>query len=134
MAAPATMEEVANRLARALLKVVSSKDIPGPGRQTIEVLCDPWPVVCPRLQADLLELTYRPGEIRRASSRGGRRAARIGDSDVVDRVVCEAVRQVLEPLYEPTFHPSSHGVRPAEVATRRWPKPNSISRTATGGW
>jgi RNA-directed DNA polymerase len=27
-------------------------------------------------------------------------------------VVCEAVRQVLEPLFEPTFHPSSHGFRP----------------------
>jgi RNA-directed DNA polymerase len=33
--------------------------------------------------------------------------------DVVDRVVCEAVRQVLEPLWEPTFHPSSHGFRPS---------------------
>ena len=32
--------------------------------------------------------------------------------DVVDRVVCEAVRQVLEPLLEPTFHSSSHGFRP----------------------
>ena len=31
---------------------------------------------------------------------------------MVDRVVCEAVRQVLEPVYEPTFHPSSHGFRP----------------------
>jgi group II intron reverse transcriptase/maturase len=31
---------------------------------------------------------------------------------VVDRVVQEAVRQVLEPLYEPTFHASSHGFRP----------------------
>jgi group II intron reverse transcriptase/maturase len=30
----------------------------------------------------------------------------------VDRVVCEAVRQVLEPLWEPTFHSSSHGFRP----------------------
>jgi group II intron reverse transcriptase/maturase len=27
-------------------------------------------------------------------------------------VVQEAVRQVLEPLWEPTFHPSSHGFRP----------------------
>ena len=36
----------------------------------------------------------------------------LGVPDVVDRVVCEAVRQVLEPLYEPTFHSSSHGFRP----------------------
>ena len=27
-------------------------------------------------------------------------------------MVQDAVRQVLEPLYEPTFHPSSHGFRP----------------------
>jgi group II intron reverse transcriptase/maturase len=31
---------------------------------------------------------------------------------VVDRVVQEAVRMVLEPLYEPTFHRASHGFRP----------------------
>ena len=112
-AAPATMEEVANRLTSALLKVASNKGAPGPDGQTIEALCEQWPVVLPRLQADLLEGTYRPGEIRRAyipKAGGGQRG--LGIPDVVDRVVCEAVRQVLEPLYEPMFHPSSHGFRP----------------------
>jgi hypothetical protein len=28
----------------------------------------------------------------------------LGIPDVIDRVVQEAVRQVLEPLWEPTFH------------------------------
>jgi RNA-directed DNA polymerase len=32
--------------------------------------------------------------------------------NVTDRVVCEAVRQTLEPVWEPTFHESSHGFRP----------------------
>jgi RNA-directed DNA polymerase len=67
----------------------------------------------PRLQADLLAGTYRPGGIRRAyipKAGGGERG--LGIPDVVDRVVCEAVRQVLEPLWEPTFHSSSHGFRP----------------------
>jgi group II intron reverse transcriptase/maturase len=112
-AAPATMEEVANRLTNALLKVASNKGAPGPDGQTIEALADQWPIVLPRLQADLLAGTYRPGEIRRAfipKAGGGQRG--LGIPDVVDRVVCEAVRQVLEPLYEPTFHPSSHGFRP----------------------
>jgi retron-type reverse transcriptase len=31
---------------------------------------------------------------------------------VVDRVVAEAIRLLLEPLYEPTFHDQSHGFRP----------------------
>src|SRR6516162_8612825 len=30
----------------------------------------------------------------------------------VDRVVQQAVLQILEPIFEPTFHPSSHGFRP----------------------
>ena len=112
-AAPATMEEVAKRLTSALVKVASNKGAPGPDGQTIEALVERWPVVLPRLQADLLEGTYRPGEIRRAyisKAGGGQRG--LGIPDVVDRVVCEAVRRVLEPLWEPTFHPSSHGFRP----------------------
>ena len=113
MAAPATMEEVAKRLTSALLKVASKKGAPGPDGQTIEALCEQWPAVLPGLQADLLAGTYRPGEIRRAyipKPGGGERG--LGIPDVVDRVVCEAVRQVLEPLWEPTFHSSSHGFRP----------------------
>jgi group II intron reverse transcriptase/maturase len=112
-AAPATMEEVAKRLTDALLKVASNKGAPGPDGQTIEALLEQWPVVLPRLQADLLKGTYQPGEIRRAyipKAGGGQRG--LGIPDVIDRVVAEAVRQVLEPLWEPTFHPSSHGFRP----------------------
>src|SRR5487761_593784 len=112
-AAPVTMEEVAERLTSALLKVASNKGAPGPDGQTIEALAEQWPVVLPRLQADLRAGTYRPGEIRRSyipKPGGGQRG--LGIPDVVDRVVCEAVRQVLEPLWEPTFHPSSHGFRP----------------------
>jgi group II intron reverse transcriptase/maturase len=107
------MEEVANRLTSALLKVASNKGAPGPDGQTIEALVEQWPVVLPKLQADLLAGTYRPGEIRRAfipKPGGGQRG--LGIPDVVDRVVCEALRQVLEPLCEPTFHSSSHGFRP----------------------
>ena len=104
---------LAKRLTSALLKVASKKGAPGPDGQTIEALCEQWPAVLPGLQADLLAGTYRPGEIRRAyipKPGGGERG--LGIPDVVDRVVCEAVRQVLEPLWEPTFHSSSHGFRP----------------------
>jgi group II intron reverse transcriptase/maturase len=108
-----TMEGVVSRLTSALLKVASNKGAPGPDGRTIEALCEQWLVVLPRLQADLLSGRYRPGVIRRSyipKAGGGQRG--LGIPDVVDRVVCEAVRQVLEAVYEPTFHPSSHGFRP----------------------
>jgi RNA-directed DNA polymerase len=112
-ATSATMEEVAKRLTEALLKVASNKGAPGPDGQTIEALADQWPSVLPKLSADLLAGTYRPGVIRRTyipKAGGGQRG--LGIPDVIDRVVCEAVRQVLEPLWEPSFHASSHGFRP----------------------
>src|ERR1035437_10230107 len=75
-AVPATMEEVAERLTDALLKVASNKGAPGPDGQTIEALLEQWPVVAPRLQADLLSGVYQPG----VHSQGRGRAGRTRDS------------------------------------------------------
>ncbi len=110
---PATMDEVVERLDSALLKVVSNKGVAGPDGQTVEALQEQWPASFPKLSADLVAGSWRPGEIRRAhipKAGGGQRG--LGIPNVADRVVMEAVRQVLEPLFEPTFHPSSHGFRP----------------------
>lgn len=110
---PVTMEEVAYRLTDALSKVVQNKGAPGPDGQTVEALHEQWPIVGPRLAAELLTGSYRPGVIRRAmipKAGGGQRG--LGIPNVTDRVVCEAVRQTLEPVWEPTFHASSHGFRP----------------------
>jgi RNA-directed DNA polymerase len=110
---PVTMEEVAYRLTDALVKVVSNKGAPGPDGQTVGELQEQWPVAGPKLAAELLAGRYRPGVIRRANipkAGGGQRG--LGIPNVIDRVVCEAVRQVLEPVWEPSFHESSHGFRP----------------------
>ena len=110
---PAMMEEIAERLTKALHKVVSNKGAPGPDGQTVVQLREQWEFVCPKLAASLLNGKYFPGEIRRKNipkSGGGER--KLGIPNVVDRVVQESIRQVLEPLYEPTFHSSSHGFRP----------------------
>jgi hypothetical protein len=107
------MEEVVERLDSAMKKVVANKGAPGPDGMTVGALRERWPAISRRLCAGLLAGTYRPGEIRRAmipKAGGGQRG--LGIPNVVDRVVMEAVRQVLEPLYEPTFHASSHGFRP----------------------
>jgi group II intron reverse transcriptase/maturase len=110
---PVTVEEVAYRLTDALVKVVQNKGAPGSDGQTVEQLREQWPTAGPALAASLLAGTYRPGMTRRVEiPKAGGGVRGLGIPNVIDRVVCEAVRQVLEPVWEPTFHQSSHGFRP----------------------
>jgi group II intron reverse transcriptase/maturase len=108
-----TMEEIASRLREAFVNVAANKGSPGPDRQSIEDVVRNLDGVLERLGRTLLDGTYRVGDIRRVwipKSSGGQRG--LGIPNVVDRIVQEAVRMVLEPLYESTFDPSSHGFRP----------------------
>lgn len=110
----ATMEEVAGRLNEAFQMVASNKGAPGPDKQSIEQVRKNLAVLLPDLAASLLDGSYLPGDIRRVwipKPSGGQRA--LGIPNVMDRVVQQATRMVLEPLYEPSFHPSSHGFRPS---------------------
>ncbi len=110
---PARMEEVIERLEEAFEKVAANKGAPGPDRQSIEYVRKHIHELLPELRASLQEGRYRPGDIRRVwipKAGGGQRG--LGIPNVVDRMVQEAVRLVIEPEYEPTFHGSSHGFRP----------------------
>lgn len=112
-AALATMEEVTTRLAEAFEKVASNKGAAGPDGMSVDEVRAHFSELVPKLKRELLAGTYRPGEIRRVwipKAGGGQRG--LGIPNVIDRVVQEAVRAVLEPLYEPTFHDGSHGFRP----------------------
>jgi group II intron reverse transcriptase/maturase len=93
--------------------VASNKGAPGPDRQSVTQVHEHWAELEPELRVALLKGTYEPGSIRRVwipKANGGQRG--LGIPNVVDRVVQEAVRMVLEPLYEPNFHEASHGFRP----------------------
>lgn len=110
-----TMEEVANptNLRRAFEKVASNEGAPGPDRLGIEEVRKRLDDLVPALAAALLEGSYRPGMIRRVwipKAGGGQRG--LGIPNVVDRIVQQAVHQVLSPRFEPAFHASSHGFRP----------------------
>jgi group II intron reverse transcriptase/maturase len=110
-----TMEEVAceENLRCAFEKVASNQGAPGPDRQTIAAVREHLDDLLPVLVAELLAGSYRPGAIRRVwipKPGGGERG--LGIPNVVDRVVQQAVHQVLSPSYEASFHDGSHGFRP----------------------
>ena len=112
IAASATMEELVEHLDAAFVKVASNQGAPGPDRQSIAEVREHLHEILPILGDALLDGTYRPGLVRRVwiPKSSGQRG--LGIPNVIDRVIQEATRQVLEPLYEPTFHPNSHGFRP----------------------
>ena len=108
-----TMESVTRLLAMAFQNVASNKGAAGPDGRSIEEVRKHLPRLLPKLTKELLKGTYQPGNIRRVwIPKGGGGQRGLGIPNVVDRVVAEAVRLLLEPLYEPTFHDQSHGFRP----------------------
>jgi len=72
-------------------------------------LKDHWPEVRSRLDAG----AYRPQPVRRAmipKPSGGVRM--LGVPAAVDRLIRQAIAQVLTPVFDPLFHPHSFGFRP----------------------
>lgn len=106
-----TMEEVASEenLREAFARVASNKGAPGADGQSVEQVREHLEALVPLLRGALLEGSYQPGLIRRVwiPKPGGQRG--LGIPNVVDRMVQQAVHQVLSPHYEPRFHGSSHG-------------------------
>jgi RNA-directed DNA polymerase len=72
-------------------------------------LKDRWPELRSALDAG----TYRPLPVRRVmipKPSGGERM--LGVPTVVDRLIQQAIAQVLTPVFDPQFHPCSFGYRP----------------------
>ena len=100
-------------LAEALRRVERNAGAPGiDGMSTEELrpwLRDHWPEVRSQLEAG----TYRPQPARRVmipKPSGGMR--KLGVPAAVDRLICQAIAQVLTPIFDPQFHPHSFGFRP----------------------
>jgi RNA-directed DNA polymerase len=71
-----------------------------------------------KLKEQLLSGTYQPALVRgvQIPKPGGKGVRQLGIPTVVDRLVQQAVLQVLEPIFDPNFSESSYGFRPGRGA------------------
>src|SRR5208283_1453101 len=113
------MEEVCERtnLKEALRQVRGNKGSAGVDRMTVDQLGDYLKQHWPAIREQLLNGTYEPKPVRRveiAKPDGGVR--KLGIPTVLDRVVQQAVMQVLQRRWDRTFSDYSYGFRPGRSA------------------
>ncbi len=106
----------ANMLA-ALRRVERNGGAPGSDGMTVEELRGHLKTDWVRIKTALLEDHYKPQAVRRVEipkPDGGVRL--LGIPSVVDRLVQQALLQVLTPIFDPTFSEQSFGFRPGRSA------------------
>lgn len=113
------MEQVVERsnLWLAYQRVIENKGAPGVDGVTVSEFKDWLKVHWPSVKQALLEGRYVPQPVRRVDipkPTGGMRT--LGVPTLVDRLIQQALHQVLQPLFEPTFSAGSFGFRPGRTA------------------
>lgn len=104
-------------LFRALGRVEANGGAPGIDGMTVEELRSYLIAHWLEIRASLDAGVYQPSPVRRveiAKPDGGVRL--LGIPTVMDRLIQQAVAQVLTPLFEPGFSPQSYGFRPGRRA------------------
>jgi RNA-directed DNA polymerase len=119
VATTSLMEAVVERgnLKLAYQRVVENKGAAGVDAITVAELKDHLKRHWPTMRARLLAGEYRPAAVRRVDipkPHGGMRT--LGIPTVVDRLIQQALHQVLQPIFEPTFSEASYGFRPGRNA------------------
>ena len=115
-----TMEEVVCRenMLAAYQRVVGNKGAPGFDGIAVEELA---PMLRERWEAireELLSGKYQPSPVLKVEipKPGGTGVRTLGIPTVLDRLVQQALLQVLQPCIDPTFSDSSYGFRPGRSA------------------
>jgi RNA-directed DNA polymerase len=113
------MEQVVkpDNLNRAYSRVVANKGSPGVDGMRVDQLADWIRRHKQAFIASLLDGSYEPQPVRGVNipkPGGGQR--QLGIPTVTDRLVQQAFLQVLTPILDPAFSPSSYGFRPGKSA------------------
>lgn len=102
---------------RALNQVRANKGAPGIDKMTVEEIGGHLRRHWPKIKAALLNGSYKPLPVRRKEidkPDGGVRL--LGIPTVLDRVIQQAIAQLLEQIWDPTFSEFSYGFRPGRAA------------------
>ena len=114
------MEQVCEteNLNRAYERVKANKGSPGIDGMSVKRLGDWIKLHKHELIASLLDGSYQPQPVRgvQIPKPGGTGMRQLGIPTVVDRLVQQAIGQVLGPILDPTFSVSSYGFRPGRSA------------------
>ena len=113
------MEQVVGHanLLNALKRVETNKGAPGVDGLDVKdarrYLGENWQ----RIKAELLAGEYKPHPVRRVDiPKPGGGTRMLGIPTAVDRFIQQALLQVLSPIFDPGFSPSSYGFRPGRSA------------------
>lgn len=102
---------------RAWQRVKANKGSAGVDGRSIEATKEYLREHWPRIRQALLSGTYRPSPVRRvAIPKPGGGERELGIPTVLDRVIQQALLQVLQPLLDPQFSDHSYGFRPGRRA------------------
>jgi RNA-directed DNA polymerase len=119
VATTSLMEAVVDRsnLMLAYQRVLENKGAAGVDQLAVAALKEHLKRHWPTIRARLLARTYQPAAVRRVDipkPQGGMRT--LGIPTVVDRLIQQALHQVLQVIFEPTFSAASYGFRPGRNA------------------
>jgi RNA-directed DNA polymerase len=104
-------------LMAALGRVQANQGAPGIDGMTVEELPDHLRAHWEGIRAKLERETYRPAPVKRVEiPKPGGGTRELGIPTVLDRLIQQAIAQVLSPLFEETFSEHSYGFRPGRNA------------------
>jgi RNA-directed DNA polymerase len=114
------MEAVVERenMLNAYRRVVSNKGSAGVDGMSVEELKPYLQSHWGRIKEQLLGGRYRPQPVLRVEipKPGGKGMRKLGIPTVVDRLIQQALHQVMSPIFDPEFSESSYGFRPGRSA------------------